>query len=295
MSQLRLSLPSKTFLLGEYLALGTGPSIVVSHEPRFEFKFTVGEFLKSVHSESPAGLYYKQCQKDVGPMQMEMTKPTKSIGGFGESTAQFLALWHYAKAVKKKQPMDVNLQFIVECWLDYRNLFSKNPPPSGADLINQLCGAVTVWDPIKKDVQKFDWPFPDLKLYLLKTSHKIKTHEHLAAMDTATIPTQALSEILRSALVAIKEKNSVQFLRQTILYTEALYRAGLQSPETMALIGKIATRPNVLCARGCGALGADVIAVYGSPGAEIDFSDLALTPVAVLPENMSKGPVWRWS
>lgn len=114
-------------------------------------------------------------------------------------------------------------------------------------------------------------------------------------MDTATIPTQALSEILRSALVAIKEKNSVQFLRQTILYTEALYRAGLQSPETMALIGKIATRPNVLCARGCGALGADVIAVYGSPGAEIDFSDLALTPVAVLPENMSKGPVWRWS
>ena len=114
-------------------------------------------------------------------------------------------------------------------------------------------------------------------------------------MDTATIPTEALSEIMKNALAALIEKNSVQFLRQTIMYTETLYRAGLQSADTMALIDKIATRANVLCARGCGALGADVIAVYGSPGAEIDFSDLALTPVATLPENMSTGPVWRWS
>lgn len=294
MSQLRLSLPSKTFLLGEYLALSTGPSIVAATEPRFEFKFRVGDFLKTIHPQSPAGLFYKKCQKDVGPMQMEMTKPTNNTGGFGASTAQYLALWHYSKAVKKKQPMDVNAQFIEECWQDYRDLFQQ-APPSGADLINQLCGGLTVWDPIKKDVQKFDWPFPDLKLYLLKTSHKIKTHEHLAAMDTASIPTVALSEIMQTALVALKEKNSVQFLRQTIMYTEVLYRAGLQSPDTMSLIGKIATRANVLCARGCGALGADVIAVYGSPGAEIDFSDLSLTPVATLPEHISSGPVWRWS
>jgi hypothetical protein len=294
MSQLRLSLPSKTFLLGEYLALSIGPSIVVATEPRFEFKFRVGDFLKTIHPQSPAGLFYKKCQKDVGPMQMEMTKPTPSSGGFGESTAQYLALWHYSKAVKKKQPMDVNAQFIEECWQDYRDLFPQ-APPSGADLINQLCGGLTVWDPIKKDVQKYEWPFPDLKLYLLKTSHKIKTHEHLSVMDPKSIPTAALSEIMQKALVALKEKNSVGFLRQSIMYTEELYHAGLQSPETMALIGKIATRPNVLCARGCGALGADVIAVYGSPGTEIDFSDLALTPVATLPENMSSGPVWRWS
>ncbi len=294
MSQLRLSLPSKTFLLGEYLALSTGPSVVVATEPRFEFKFLVGEFLKTVHPQSPAGLFYKKCQKEVGPMQMEMTKPLNSLGGFGASTAQYLALWHYAKAVKKKQPTDMDPQFIEDCWQNYRDLFSQTPPPSGADLINQLCGGVTVWDPVKRDVQKYDWPFPDLKLYLLKTSHKIKTHEHLAAMDMSSIPVSALREIMQIALSALKEKNSVQFLRQTILYTEELYRAGLQSPETMALIGKLATRANVLCARGCGALGADVIAVYGLPGAEIDFSDLALTPVATVPENISSGPVWRW-
>jgi mevalonate kinase len=294
MSQLRLSLPSKTFLLGEYLALSKGPSLVVATEPRFEFKFRVGDFLKTIHAQSPAGLFYQKCQKDVGPMQMEMTKPANILGGFGASTAQYIALWLYSKAVKKKQPLDMNAQFVEECWQDYRELFPQ-APPSGADLINQLCGGLTIWDPQKKDVQKMDWPFADLKLYLLKTSHKIKTHEHLAAMDPSTIPTDALSEIMKNALQAFKEKNSVQFLRQTIAYTEALYRAGLQSPETMALISKIATRPNVLCARGCGALGADVIAVYGLPGTEIDFSDLSLTPVAVVPENISSGPLWRWS
>ena len=294
-SQLRLSLPSKTFLLGEYLALTTGPSLLVASQPSFEFTFQVGDMSRVIHPQSPAGVWYQKNSAEIGPLQIDMIDPHRGDGGFGASASQFLAIWLYAQAVQKKSSFEVDPKMAIQCWNDYRSLFSENVMPSGADVINQICGGVTVWDPQRQEISRSDWPFADIKLYLFKTSQKIKTHEHLSSLDIKKITQHTLAEIMLKALQSVREKNSGLFLKQTIAYTKELEKTGLQAPEATLLITKISQHPDVLCARGCGALGADVIAVYTLPNVDLDLSDFDLKKKAILPEQISSGPAWRWS
>lgn len=294
-SQLRLSLPSKTFLLGEYLALTTGPSLLVASQPSFDFDFQVGDMNRVIHPQSPAGLWYQKNSTEIGSLQVNMVDPHVGAGGFGASTAQFLAIWLYQQAVQKKSSFSVDPKMALQCFQDYRSLFSQTVLPSGADVINQICGGVTIWDPGKQEILRLEWPFPDIKLHLFKTSHKIKTHEHLSSLEIKKIPQDELMEIMQTAVQAVREKNSGLFLKQTIAYSKALEKAGLQASEATALVKQISQHPDVICVRGCGALGADVMAVYTLPQADLDLSEFDLKKKTVLPEQISSGPVWRWS
>lgn len=294
-SQLNLSIPGKTFLMGEYLALSGGPSLVVAALPAFRFDFYVGHSEDLLHPESPAGLLLQKIKSEIGSLRLEMHDPYHGRGGFGASTAQFLALWLYARALNKKAATDIDAKIAGECWDEYQKLFSGDVKPSGADLVNQMSGGLTAWNAKTRDLLRLDWPFPDLRLHLFKTNHKVKTHEHLQQIDLKKIPMERLCDILEVAIQAAKEKNSSQFLRQSILYTEALRDAKLQDEKTIDLMEKISLLPDVLSVRGCGALGADVMVVYTSPRIDLDLSDYDLLKVATLPEQLSSGPVWRWS
>ncbi|MBY0385564.1 hypothetical protein K2X05_10440, partial [bacterium] len=281
--------------MGEYLALTTGPSLLVASQPSFEFDFQVGDMSRVIHPQSPAGLWYQKKSSDIGSLQINMIDPHGGEGGFGASTAQFLAVWLYAQAVQKKSSFSVDPKMALQCWQDYRSLFSQTVVPSGADVINQICGGVMVWDPSKQEILRLEWPFPDVKLHLFKTSYKIKTHEHLSSLDIKKIPQEALLEIMQIAVQAVREKNSGLFLKQSIAYSKELEKAGLQASETTMLIKQISQLPDVIGVRGCGALGADVMAVYTLPQADLDLSEFDLKKKTVLPEQISSGPVWRWS
>lgn len=281
--------------MGEYLALTSGPSLVVAGLPAFRFDFYVGHSDDLLHPESPAGLYMQKIKTEIGSLRMEMHDPYRGRGGFGASTAQFLALWLYARALKKKSATDIDAQIAAECWDEYQDLFSEATKPSGADLINQISGGLTAWSAQTRDVLRFDWPFADLRLHLFKTNQKVKTHEHLQQLDFTKIPTARLGDVLKAAIQAVQEKNSSQFLRQSILYTEILMQSDLQDGQAIQLMEKISQHQDVLSVRGCGALGADVMAVYTSPRVDLDLSDLDLLKVSTLPEQLSSGPVWRWS
>ncbi len=294
-SQLNLSIPIKTFLMGEYLALSSGPSLVVATQPEFRFDFYVGSFEDTMSLQSPAGLYYQKVKDQIGTVRIDMNDPLSGRGGFGASTAQFLALWLYVRATTKKSATDLTPAMAVECWQEYRSLFPVGQEPSGADLLNQMCGGLTIWNPEIREVQRMEWPFGDMAVQLYKTPFKIKTHEHLATLDKASLPLSALKNVMDAALKAVQEKNSSAFLRQSCLYTEVLDQAGLQAKETIDLLMKISEHPDVFSARGCGALGADVIAVYTKPRSEVDLSDLDLLKISEAPENLSSGPVWRWN
>ena len=55
---LQLSVPSKTFLLGEYVALNGGPAIVLCTAPRFELRVEKNSShakYENIHPQSPAG------------------------------------------------------------------------------------------------------------------------------------------------------------------------------------------------------------------------------------------------
>jgi mevalonate kinase len=294
-SQLNLSIPGKTFLLGEYLALSTGPSLVISHQPLLRFDFVVGDFEATIHPQSPAGKWYQKHKNEIGSLQINKQGTSQSLGGFGESTAQFLAIWLYARAVREKASTEMSPQVIVKCWTEYQELFTSDAKPSGADLINQISGGLTCWNPITCEVQRFEWPFADLHVQLFKTDQKIKTHEHLAQLQSQQIPHAELQEIMNGAIQAVQEKNSSLFLRQSACYTNVLKKAGLQSAKALELMELISQNQSVLSVRGCGALGADVMAVYTSSNETLDFSELGLTQVAKLPEQISSGPVWGWS
>jgi hypothetical protein len=291
-SQLNLSIPAKTFLLGEYLALSTGPSLVLAHEPSFRFDFFAGRSEDGIHPESPAGLWKQRNPSVFEQICIETSSSLAEAGGFGASTAQFLAVWLYTRVQKQKNLTDTNEQLAVECWQDYRSFFSQAPLPSGADLISQICGGLTSWDPVAQKVSRWVWPFADLRLHLFKTPQKIKTHEHLKNLHSEQIPQQELLSIAQRALTAVQEKNSALFLRESALYTEVLKKAGLQSAEAIEGMMKVAQNPDVLSVRGCGALGADVMAVYTTPRTDLDLQEFGFKKISVVPETISSGPQW---
>ena len=60
MATYHLSVPSKTFIVGEYIALKGGPTLILSTNPRFELKATssnpyFSDIEKLAHPDSPAG------------------------------------------------------------------------------------------------------------------------------------------------------------------------------------------------------------------------------------------------
>src|SRR4051794_4338735 len=88
------SVPGKTFLAGEYLALSGGPSLVFASEPRFELSVTSGAGkAEGIHADSPAGLFIKKNQDYFKNFDLVFHDPYQGKGGFGASTAQFLGAY----------------------------------------------------------------------------------------------------------------------------------------------------------------------------------------------------------
>ena len=64
---MNIVIPAKTFLVGEYLALTGGPSIILTTTPCFELRQCNNLGLHGVHPESPAGrLWAQYTPKDLG-------------------------------------------------------------------------------------------------------------------------------------------------------------------------------------------------------------------------------------
>ncbi|MGE0633718.1 MAG: hypothetical protein AB7O96_14990, partial [Pseudobdellovibrionaceae bacterium] len=96
---LKLSIPGKTFLVGEYLALSGGAALIVCTEPRFKMKVKLkgseanSSGLVGIHPQSPAGKFYSENQDVFSSFSLEFTDPYEGRGGFGASTAQFAMLY----------------------------------------------------------------------------------------------------------------------------------------------------------------------------------------------------------
>ncbi len=264
-------MPGKTFLVGEYLALKGGPSVLLCTEPRFVLnlfpKKTRTDSPEIFHAESPAGKFIKDHTNFFAHWDMEFHDPYGGIGGFGASTAQF-AMLYMAELIMREGEISSDKMQWAELLRDY-HLYAYNgvgEPPSGADLIAQLTGSVVLYDGNKLDVQSTDWPFKDIGFLLFHTGNKLATHEHLQAK--LAIPVELLRPQAERATKALSSSDLDSLSSAIQTYGETLEKSGFQAADSGAKLDwlRLSARTSsggspILALKACGAMGSDVIAV----------------------------------
>lgn len=268
---MRVSIPSKHFILGEYLALSGGPSLLMASGPRFLIQKapesprpSEGRVRRvSVHSESPAG-------KLLGAAVV--VELEDGLLGGGQSTAEFLWAWNELQASRMS---DFNVQSL---WRSYRDLFAfeasalGRTPPSGFDLVAQAVGGFSwiradLGGPLVRSEESLQlesssvWPFPGLDMLLFKTPQKLKTHEHLQSPPQNFFSKelrQLLSPPCDRAFAAWKRGDGEDFSSAVEEFGKGLQTLGLVHSKTREYLQALQMK-GVRSAKGCGALGADVL------------------------------------
>lgn len=257
--KLELTVPSKTFLLGEYIALKGGPALVLSTEPSFTLIATrqPSKTLQAdaIHPNSPAGKLLTKYKGFYQDYLIQFIDPYQGLGGFGASTAQFVAIaalkYHVQGA--KIDPFALLEEYKTLAW------DGKGLAPSGADLISQICGQLCYFNGTKQYIQSFNWPFADLNYGLIHTGNKLATHKHL--QELSHLHLEELEKIAYIGLESIERKNKDQFIEAIKQYAYHLKEQDLTAQATQEILKQLTTQTDIIAAKGCGALGADVILI----------------------------------
>jgi mevalonate kinase len=260
-----MTVPGKTFLLGEYCALKEGPSLIFTHSPCFNLKLSKNNtsVFNSFHPESPAGKLYADHLSLLEPYQFQFDDPYQGLGGLGASSAEFLSLYRIIKTLSSQKQSQKEL---LETYWHYAYQ-NKGMKPSGADLVAQSMGGLCFFYPQKAICDSHPWPFKDLSLILLHTRNKIATHTHLESL-TLNQDIQTLNQAVLRAKGAIEQKNSSLFVECMTLFATELAKQQLVAPHTEAILTQLKKSPHVLTCKGAGAMGADIVIVICHRDAE---------------------------
>ena len=254
-----LSCPSKTFLLGEYVALDGGACLLVGTHPRFELKIQNGDGFCPFSPLSPAGKLWNKYSDQTSNWTAQLTNPL-NLGGLGASSAEFLLL-HTALHVQKTLAWEAQLEpDLSEILREYSELCSgEGTPPSGADIAVQLKGGVTLFEKARGKIQRKSWGFDKLSFLLFSTNVKIATHEHL--QNLSNWERAPLNQAVEMGIQAWRDQNETSFVESIRQTQVTLKNLGFEAPTTSLILKDLLERPKVLAAKGCGALGADVVLV----------------------------------
>jgi mevalonate kinase len=266
MKDLVLKVPGKTFFAGEYLALLGGPTLVAATEPHFEIRIrphnSKNHFrAPTFHPSSPAGKLYRAYANFFEQFLFGWRSPYGS-GGFGASTAEFIAL-HALLQMRETLWIEQERHFDLHQMLKAYRSFAADPQsrwvPSGADLVAQVRGGINFFENRSGQIQTFAWPFGGLGFAIVKTGVKQPTHEHLQTLgDFKSEGLRQATEGLCRSLRSLDEEAWIDSVNQL---SEELKSLGFVAPLTEEILSLTRKMP-VLAAKGCGALGADVIVVF---------------------------------
>lgn len=280
-----LSVGSKVFLMGEYLALDGGPALLASLEPRFQMKVTkqntlpaaaVSE-LANVSPLSPAGIFYQNNYKALSQYQFEFQDPYAGKGGWGASSAQYamLAAFYYGQStIQTEAQWNLDLHQVDQEYLKITRENTAGLPPSGMDVLAQLRGGLVFIDRNKGRLDNLIWPFNDISFLMFATGVKIATHTHLQNLynsDFGELPFEALRDSAEKFMMAFQKVQSKPLLTAFSEFREVLKRNHLEAESTTQWIEKLKPIHGVLSVKGCGALGADVILLLIDKNAETDI------------------------
>lgn len=304
--------PGKTFLVGEYLALEGGPSVVVNTSPSFRFRWTVtaaepggSKIEHGFHSESPAGKFLNRLNASKLFLDhkaiIEFHDPHYGKGGLGASTAEFLGAWVFEKWATEYEKADIqdrrelveslanHLGEVAPLWKSerygsarFRDLLDSYrlvvDAGSGADLVSQAVGGIAVWDGVMDQMRKFTWPFSDLSMTLLKTGRKLQTHRYLAeSVQGGGVPSslstgaglkplepdfvEDMREWVREAIQGLALSDADRFIAAVRGTGKALASTGRVAAHTSTILEELSEESEIRAAKGCGAMGSDVILI----------------------------------
>ena len=259
MAAAEIQIPAKTFLCGEYLVLNGGPAIVIATEPAFSARVQGGEGVCQFAAMSPAGRFWKKNSGAFARQSVTWNDPYLGRGGLGGSTAEYFALSWFHRDFSKLSDTE-----IWSIWREYQGLLTA--PGSGADLIGQMLGGISLITPKTETATRLKWNFNDLEFILFHTGQKLATHTHLqksAPVATGKAWAQAVADVKQG----IQESQAALLLQGIVAYRECLQAAGLEAQHTSDLLRKLLNQfpGRQLAAKGCGAMGHDVLAVIFTP------------------------------
>jgi mevalonate kinase len=270
-----LSCPAKTFLLGEYVALDGGPSLLLSTAPRFQLQVRPREegapttpAQRPWHASSPAGRYFATHENDLSGWAFEFRDPFSGKGGLGASSAQFALLYAF-----HHEMWSGGGSFEWASLLrDYRECAwnGEGTPPSGADVVSQLTGGVTWFDGRSLAVERLAWPFGEMGFTLLRTGNKLATHEHLR--EGVPAPHSTLRTIVLEARKAFESGDEMRLIESVNACSLVLRQSGLTATPTTDLLDQMRDHHELFwAAKGCGAMGADIIVALHARSREDDI------------------------
>lgn len=246
---MKLEVPGKTYLFGEYSVLLGGAAIGLATQPCFQINYqpptpAAAPGLIQFHPESPAARYLEKHKKSVAATLQD----PYLLGGFGRSTAEY---WAVLIPDLLTNPRDFHALLA-----EYKSLHQG----SGIDLAFQYFGSVCLADPTHGFFQTFSWHFENLDFFVLSTGKKIATHEHLKTLDLDSLKDlPALSEKLTHVYAENKEFEFLSLMKQ---WCALLMEHKLIHPDSLELKARLESFESIKLAKPCGALGADVILVF---------------------------------
>lgn len=271
------SIPGKTFLAGEYLALQGGPTLVFLSQPLFELVVSKGTgAFEGIHENSPAGLFLKKHSQYFSAFDLHFQDAYAGRGGFGASTAQFLAvyaLWLYKGAIQQDMEKLLDFKHLLDAYYECA-WNGEGQRPSGADLVGQFKGTLTFFEKRQGLISVKSWPFEDLEFSIVHTGNKIATHEHLKAL--ADFDGTSLEKAFGVIRESFEKHLSELFVEGINSYQQALEGLGFTCSETLYLLQKVKSISGVLAAKGCGALGADVVLVVTKKGQSSELKEFCI-------------------
>lgn len=282
--------PAKTFLIGEYIALQGGQALILTTTPCFEVSLEIGAPKCDFPMHSPAYNLWKK-HLSAYDYTLNWQDPYLGLGGLGASSAQFLGAYYAQNYLQKNFNAFRNL---IANYLEYA-WNGKGMPPSGYDLIaqsNQECVYIAgnqnlnlIKDAFARKLsdaasqasianlsteapaslrateivyKNYAWPFLDLAFILLHTGKKQATHVYLQNLNSLE-NLDILFKIAKIGCDAFKNADSISFINAINGYYAALSKLNLVANHTLETIKTLQTKNDILAAKGCGALGADIL------------------------------------
>lgn len=241
-----ICIPSKTFFLGEYLALKGGPAVIALTNPAFSLDND-----KRLHPDCMAARYW--LNKTKSPCLWGLNDPYAGKGGLGASSAEFLLAYYQLEG-----SFD-NRQHLYETYLAFSETHAATKP-SGYDVIAQTLEACTVVESNPLRCKTFLWPFTDIGFILIHTGKKLKTHLHL--QKNLDLPNwKKMATASEQAILGLEHQDVDLWVQSILQFSDYLKDAGFVAQHTQKILENIQKDP-ILAAKGCGAMGSDVIVVF---------------------------------
>ena len=256
-------IPSKTFIMGEYLVLRGGLGLLLATGPEFcvKVKSLVHSHgsQKGFHVDSPGGRFCSL--RGLDGVEFEMADPHGGQGGFGRSTAEYLSAHLYFKGGVEgcKNPISQIKKDIKSFINEYQGFVSLDSPPSGGDLLAQVYGGLCWYDSSHFKVDILSWPFSHHDILIFRTGLKSLTHEHLKDQNIESLDFEPLAQYVQRGRRALEKKDIKMFCKSINSYYDQLNYLNLSHAQVYERVLRLRENPKVLAAKGCGALGVDTV------------------------------------